>query len=272
MKRVIVVGDLQGCAKEARQLLNKLNATANDHVVFAGDLVDRGPDNDECVELAMEWESKQGLPAAILGNHEEKHLHYRRKEKRGQNPNVQVPAHVATRLQLKEHHYEYIERLPLYLRLPEHNTAVVHAGCFPGRSIEEQEEHTLLHVQMIRPYDQHGNPTNSAKSYWPSRAPSTERNPDSQPLDGWKFWTNFWDGPERIVFGHSVLDKPLLTDKVCGVDGGCCFGMELRAVVIPDWQIVTVPSQTNYKHSSRNMATGEGVKLYNVHEDVNTFS
>ncbi len=271
MKRVIVVGDLQGCAKEARKLLANVNATANDHVVFAGDLIDRGPDNDECIELAIEWEARQGATASILGNHERKHLDYRNKELSGRDPHVQVPSHVATRQQLKPHHYTYMQSMPLYLRLPEHNAAVVHAGVYPGRKIEEQEERHLLHIQMIRPYDKWGNRTNMFKTFWPSRTPTPERNPENFPTDGWRFWTNFWDGPERIIFGHSVLDKALLTEKVCGIDGGCCFGEELRAVILPEWEIVTVPSQTKYS-SKRNAATGDNVKLFNVHGDVNTYS
>src|SRR5262245_42621663 len=62
MSRVIVIGDLHGCYDEAIELLDRVAACASDRVVFAGDLVDRGPKRRECVELAMRHES-------ILGNH-----------------------------------------------------------------------------------------------------------------------------------------------------------------------------------------------------------
>jgi hypothetical protein len=62
-----VIGDLHGCQDEALELLDSLAVTVNDRVIFAGDLVDRGPKRRECVELAMRH-------SRILGNHEEKHL------------------------------------------------------------------------------------------------------------------------------------------------------------------------------------------------------
>lgn len=264
MNRVILIGDLHGCLFEAEELLDKCKATPNDHVVFLGDLVDRGPDSAGCVDLAMRIEARQGKPACILGNHEEKALSYNEQAKRtGKEPNIQAPTHLATRQQLRSEHYTYMQSLPLFLRIPEHNAVAVHAGVYPGRPIEAQEAQHLLHIQMIKPYDKWGNPTHNMKSMWPSRVPDNEK--------GWTFWSTVWPGPERIIFGHSVLDKPLLTDKVCGIDGGCCFGEELRAVILPDWQIVSVPSQTKYL-SRRNAATGNNVMLYNVHGDVNTYS
>lgn len=260
--RIICIGDLQGCHAEALMLLEKCNVTADDVVVFAGDLIDRGPDNDKCIDLAMQLEQRQGQASAIMGNHEDKHLHYRRKDERGQSPNVQVPSHIATRLQLKDHHYEWMKQVPMYIRLPEHNAVVVHAGVYPGIPIESQDPHHLMHIQVIQPYDKWGVRSNNTKSMWPSKAPA-------DPL--WRFWTHFWDGPERIIFGHSVLDKPLLTDKACGIDGGCCFGEELRAVILPQWEIVTVKSLS--KHNSRkNYATGNDVKVYPIHGDVSTYS
>ncbi len=72
-------------------------------------------------------------------------------------------------------------------------------------------------------------------------------------------------------FGHTVMDRALVTPHAVGADGGCCFGEELRCVIIPDWEIVTVPSQTKHL-SKRNAATGEDVKLWNIHGSVNTFS
>ena len=41
--RTIVIGDLHGCYDEAIELLTKVGATSSDRVIFAGDLVDRGP-------------------------------------------------------------------------------------------------------------------------------------------------------------------------------------------------------------------------------------
>jgi hypothetical protein len=56
VNRTIVIGDLHGCYEEAVELLDRVAACESDRVIFAGDLVDRGPMPRECVELAMQHE------------------------------------------------------------------------------------------------------------------------------------------------------------------------------------------------------------------------
>src|SRR5579885_968319 len=235
MGRLILVGDLHGCLKEAEELLDKCQARPEDHVLFLGDLIDRGPDSAGCVDLAMRLEMRQGKPACILGNHAEKHLFYEDIKARKGHVNIDIETHIETRRQLKSHHYDYMRAMPKFLRFPEHNLVAVHAGVFPGRPIEKQTDRHLLHIQSIRPPEE--------KSMWPSRIPPGE--------EGWHFWHHFWNGPERIAFGHSVLNKPLITDKVLGLDGGACFGLELWAYVLPDNQLVSVKGRG--KHDQKDM-------------------
>jgi hypothetical protein len=244
MKRTIVVADLHGAYDEAMDLLEKVNVSSSDRVIFCGDLIDRGPHNDKCVDLAIQWES-------VEGNHEERHLWYvDHKTPESQMP----PTHVATRRQLRPEHYEYFRKLPLYIRLPEVNAVVVHAGVYPGIPIEKQEASHLLHIQAICPPNK--------RSYWPSKAP-----------EGYKFWTNFYAGAERVIFGHSVLTKPLLTDKICGVDTGAVFGNTLTAVILPEWQIVSVPSRSEGFKSPRGRGReGKPITTYPVMNDVSCYS
>jgi hypothetical protein len=255
MGRTIVIGDLHGCLKEAEELLEKCGARPEDHVIFAGDLVDRGPDSAGCVDLALRVEARQGKPACILGNHEEKHLFYDDIQLRKGHVRVDIETHVETRLQLKRHHFDYFRRMPLYIRLPEHNAVVVHAGVFPGRPIERQSDRHLLHIQSIKPPEE--------KSMWPSRIPPGE--------EGWKFWTHFWDGPERIIFGHSVLNKPLVTDKVIGIDGGACFGMELWALILPENRIVSVKGRGSHDPGDLKRRGNSDRRLHLIHGDVGTY-
>jgi predicted phosphodiesterase len=232
--RTIVIGDLHGCYDEAIRLLDKVGATSSDRVIFAGDLVDRGPNPRECVELAMRHE-------AIQGNHEEKHLQQRRR-----SDDRLSPSHLETRRALEPEHLDYMAQLPLYIRLPEYNAVVVHAGVMPGVSIEEQDPYHLLHAQCIQPP--------SKKSYWPSKAPVTHT-----------FWTHHWKGPERVIFGHTVFDKPLVTEYAVGIDTGCVYGRSLTAVVLPTWELVSVPA----RHTHRG---GKDVALFPIHGDVSVFS
>jgi serine/threonine protein phosphatase 1 len=232
--RTIVIGDLHGCHDEALELLDRVGATASDRIIFAGDLVDRGPQRRECVELAMRHE-------ALQGNHEEAHLRQRRRADERLHPD-----HLETRRVLAPEHYDYFARLPHFIRLPEHDAVVVHAGVFPGRRIEEQDPYHLLHAQCIRPPE--------PKSYWPSKAPADAL-----------FWVHHWKGPERVIFGHTVFDKPLVTPYAVGIDTGCVYGRSLSAVILPSWEIVSVPARKTYRG-------GKDVALFPVYGDVNVFS
>jgi len=254
MKRTIVIGDLHGMCHEAHLLLEKCQATANDRIILLGDLVDRGPDSAGCVDLAMRIEKEQGAPACVLGNHEERHLSYDDAEKQHGKADVRSESHMRTRSQLKPRHYEYMRTLPMYIRLPEYNAACVHAGVWPQRSLEQQSKRHLLHIQSIRPFAK--SPNGVEQTLWPSRVPSSEKD--------WRFWTHFWGGPERIIFGHSVLNKPLVNHLVVGIDGGGCFGKELWAFVLPDNQIVRQPCpSTGSKRADR--------ELYLIDGDVGTY-
>jgi hypothetical protein len=263
MGRLILIGDLHGCLKEAEELLVKCDARPEDHVLFLGDLVDRGPDSAGCCDLALRIEARQNKPACILGNHEEKHLFYDDIEKRKGRVNVDIPTHVETRQQLKRHHYDYFRRMPKFIRFPEHNLVAVHAGVFPGRPIEQQTDRHLLHIQSINPYDKWGNvrkDKDAEKSMWPSRVPPEEQA-------SWKFWHRFWNGPERIAFGHSVLNRPLITDKVLGLDGGACFGLELWAYVLPDNQLVSVKGHGKHDQGDMDRRGNHDRKLFIIDED-----
>lgn len=236
MSRTIVIGDLHGCLDEALELLDRLAVGSSDRVIFTGDLVDRGPRRRECVELAMRHSS-------ILGNHEENQVAQRRRSLEKLKPD-----HAETRRVLDEAHLDWFASLPLFARIPEANAVVVHAGVLPGIAIEEQLPHTLLHAQCVSPPDK--------KSYWPSKAPASHT-----------FWTNHWRGPERVIFGHTVLDRPLVSEWAVGIDTGCVHGGALTALVLPAWELVSVPARKDYFGPK-----GDGVARYPVMDGVSCFS
>lgn len=211
--RAYVVGDLHGCYHEALDLLEAVGPGPGDRVIFAGDLVDRGPFPRECVELAMRFE-------AVLGNHEDKHLRQRHRPR-----GALLPDHRRTLEALGEEHLTYLETLPTSISLPEHGAAVVHAGGYPSIPVEAQDRYHLLHIQCIEPP--------RPKSHWPSKAPATAT-----------FWARLWRGPERLVFGHTVLDRPFVSEHAIGIDTGCVHGGPLTAVELPSGRIVSVPSRT----------------------------
>jgi diadenosine tetraphosphatase ApaH/serine/threonine PP2A family protein phosphatase len=245
VSRVIVVGDLHGCYDEAIELLDKCNVTEDDTIIFTGDLVDRGPKPVECVELAMKH-------MCVMGNHEQKHLLYRSSKRQ---LDTMPPHHAHTHSLLTETHWSWIERLPTYIRIPEHNLIVVHAGLWPGVPIEKQDTMHLLHLQCV-------NEGPTKKSSWPSKSKQGT------------FWTNHYNGPERVVFGHTGLNKPLQAEYVTGVDTGCVFGRQLTAYVSPNNEFVQVNAHSQHYGRKVHPVLGQTdwSTLIPIHGDVCTYS
>ena len=63
-----VIGDVQGCFDELMLLLEKINFDPkNDELIFAGDLINRGPKSLEVLEFCLE--NKKSIEV-VLGNHD----------------------------------------------------------------------------------------------------------------------------------------------------------------------------------------------------------
>lgn len=67
--RTIAIGDVHGCAKALRTLLELVDPRPEDRVVFLGDYVDRGPDSRNVVDQILELQQRCEV-VALRGNHE----------------------------------------------------------------------------------------------------------------------------------------------------------------------------------------------------------
>lgn len=67
--RIIAIGDIHGCAKALRRLIQEIEPEPSDLIVPLGDFVDRGPESREVLDQLLELESECQL-VPILGNHE----------------------------------------------------------------------------------------------------------------------------------------------------------------------------------------------------------
>src|SRR4051812_48837504 len=67
--RTIAIGDIHGCSKALRTVVDAIEPTADDTIVFLGDFVDRGRDSRGVLDFVLELEKRcQVVP--LLGNHE----------------------------------------------------------------------------------------------------------------------------------------------------------------------------------------------------------
>jgi hypothetical protein len=219
--RTIFIGDVHGCLDELEALLRKLAVRSDDHVVFVGDLVAKGPDSQGVVALVREMGAD-----AVLGNHDDAVLRYRRAMKGGPEPRLR-PGHLAVAKRLSEADWQWLENLRLVLELPELDINVVHAGVLPQLPIEAQPREVLLTIRTLR-----ADGTGSAR------------------IDDGPLWAELYRGPRHIVFGHNAITGLQQTPHATGLDTGCVYGKELTALVLPERKLVRVAARRAYQEIS----------------------
>ncbi|MBI2898073.1 MAG: metallophosphoesterase [Deltaproteobacteria bacterium] len=212
---LIVIGDVHGCHDELRELCDQIGPGANDRIVSVGDLVDRGPDPVAVVRLFRDTPGA----AAVMGNHEDKHLRAHRGELRP------APSQLICRRQAGDAYPEildYAATLPPCLDLPE--ALIVHAGFEPDLPLSEQPRNVLL------------------RATWPG-----EKGLGGDP----QRWTARYRGDKPIVCGHTVFEKPRVVGRTFGIDTGVYRGGRLTALVLPEERLVSVRASADHWRATR---------------------
>src|SRR5689334_9068987 len=132
--RTVIVGDVHGCRAELEALLAKARFGSGDRLVMVGDLVARGPDPAGLIDLLIALRAR-----AVRGNHDDRVLRCLR----GDAP--VGDAQRAVMNAISKRHIAFLNVLPLWLDLPEHDLRVVHAGVVPGVPIERQAPRALMY-------------------------------------------------------------------------------------------------------------------------------
>ena len=218
---LIAIGDVHGCPATLEALLQELSPTPEDHLVFVGDYIDRGPDSKRVIDRLLALKEEQ--PCTFLrGNHEALMLDYldaggeaaatralRLWQQNGGQSTLQSYADGRT-VRLPEAHLDFIHATKRYHETPDF--FFVHAGLKPGRTIEENvsagDDHTFL---------------------W-------ERGHFEAPALAWE---------KPVVCGHTPQRAPVNRDKLIAIDTGCVYHRRqglgrLTAVRLPAREFVSV--------------------------------
>jgi serine/threonine protein phosphatase 1 len=68
----IVIGDIHGCYKSFRKLLEEIiNVSKDDHIYLLGDYIDRGPSSKQVLDYMLDLKEKGYQLFPLRGNHEE---------------------------------------------------------------------------------------------------------------------------------------------------------------------------------------------------------
>lgn len=234
--RTIFIGDIHGCLEEFDELLKVLSYNKDtDRLILLGDLIDRGPDSVGVVARAREMDLE-----CVKGNHDYKFEKWwksvgSRSDVYGKHPHY---------TEFSDADVNYIARMSPYIKLEKENTIVVHAGMRAGIPLEKQTKDDLYYIR----YMDNNNKFVSLKKI---------NNLGSKDAAGAHFWTEFWKGPENIIYGHNVHSQkdPLIEEVSPGVtcyglDTGCCFGGMLTAMILETKEIVQVPAKSVYYKST----------------------
>ena len=214
--RLIAVGDIHGCHKEFADLIDKLDLRKDDRLILLGDLISRGPDSGKVVELAREHAT-----ASLLGNHELRHLNYRRTD----DPSHLKKYDYTTMEQLRGKDWDYLETMKLTYEDQELGVVFVHGGFLPGRPWQKQPARIVTRIQVV---GKDGEPHKRSEM------------PDAP------HWSTLWEGPPFVVYGHTPREEISRTKWTLGIDTACVLGGNLTAYVLPEKRIVQVKAREAY--------------------------
>lgn len=262
------IGDLQGCHAQTLDLLARIADTATEpyRLLFAGDLINRGPDSLATLRLVYQL-AQQGLADSVLGNHD---LHLLAVV------NGIRPEHasdtLADILAAPDRNVliDWLRRRPLALRRDGH--LLVHAGLLPQWSVAQalslaDEVSSMLSgdgwVDFLR--TMYGN----EPAIWSDDLRGAERlrcivnamtrlrfctgegrmdfkmkesgsAPAGSGLMPWFEVPGRQSAGETVVFGHWSALGLMLAPGLIGLDSGCVWGGKLSAVCLEDRTLLQV--------------------------------
>jgi serine/threonine protein phosphatase 1 len=114
---------------------------------------------------------------------------------------------------LDEDHREWLRSLPVAIGFD--GGLVVHAGVDPRKALAEHTVDDLQNVRSLSPAGGYEGP----------------------------FWYDDYEGPPRVFFGHTVLERPLKREWAVGLDTGCVYGGSLTAYDVRNGRYRDVPSK-----------------------------
>ncbi|RTL50065.1 MAG: serine/threonine protein phosphatase [Bradyrhizobiaceae bacterium] len=207
MVRTYAVGDVHGCLRQLKQLVELCEQDASEHdarFIFLGDYIDRGPDSRGAIKFLMALQhARPKQVICLMGNHEDMLLaatdHPDWEDRWLRNGGIQTLESygVSNAYQIPKDHIDWLRQLPKF-----HDDGLrffVHAGVDPHRPLAQQDDLDLLWI----------------------REPFLSSNKRFERL---------------IVHGHTPTEngEPDIRTNRVNIDTGAVFGNPLTAAVFTD--------------------------------------
>lgn len=209
----IAVGDIHGCSKTLKLLLDRLDNEFGDTrtYVFVGDYVDRGPDSKGVVDLLMNFKKDHDC-VFLRGNHDAMLLNYHADKSWVQwfdNGGATTMASYGDDgfdTKIPYSHLKFFASTELYLDTPEY--FFVHGGVPVDSTIEAALKDESQYSSFM----------------WRREHIYTKENK--------------WE--KTVVFGHTPVRSPIDENNMLGIDTGCVYQQygKLTAVILPEKDFV----------------------------------
>lgn len=216
MMTTFIIGDVHGCLDSLNALLSALNLCAGDQIIFAGDLVHKGPNSEGVVRRVMALAAEGYDVVLVRGNHEEKALKQRA-------------------LNLTPEEWLFLASAQLWYAAS--GFVVTHGG------IPSELEALPLDPRSVDAL------SNSKRKHFDRMCRTRYLTPEGKFValqdvsDQDKFWAETYDGRFGFVyFGHEPFYRatsPVWYPHAMGLDLGAVFGGHLCAAELKDGRFAT---------------------------------
>ena len=212
---LIAIGDIHGCAATLDALLDRLDLTSDDHLIFVGDYIDRGPNSKAVIDRLLDLRDTTRC-TFLRGNHEAFMLDYLDMNAfdlwrmNGGLATLQSYANGQRTVHIPDAHIDFVRQTDLYLDTPDF--FFVHAGLRPDLTVQENLQQGSEEVFL-----------------W-------ERSHLDASTVAWE---------KTVVCGHTPRQRPVNRDKLINIDTGCVYHMHpnmghLTAVRLPEREFTSV--------------------------------
>ncbi len=254
------IGDIQGCYEPLRELLRKLDFSADrDQLYLVGDLVNRGPQSLEVLRFVRALDA---AARTVLGNHDlhllAAHHDPQRKLRSGDTLQEVLAAPDCDQL------LDWLIAQPLIIDDTDHGNVLVHAGLVPEWTVATAVSNATAAATALRasPREFLAQMYGNKPDRWSNARSAADRHrftinvltrmrycradgsidlklkgAPQNTAGGWLPWfehASRRDAGQRVIFGHWSTLGLLQRRNLLALDTGCVWGGALTAVDMDD--------------------------------------
>jgi serine/threonine protein phosphatase 1 len=240
--KLIVIGDVHGCAEELKALIHKLPLDQDTTILFLGDYVDRGPDAKGVIDTVLDLTELYKV-IALQGNHEWLMQQYLANPQNavasgnfilnGGSATLASYSQDGSTYTIPSSHRKFLDELKLFHSTETH--FYVHAGIPPdfdfSPKVDAKTAHQFLWIRNVF-------------------------------LDSRVKW------PKVIVHGHTPVSQPEILPNRINLDTGCVFGRRLTAMNMDTGEIYSVERNQVAPTFLKHTAGAGGARAVRFHGEM----